>query len=110
MGTIFEASFCRLAAARGRGGSKPEGVLDGNDSCGRLLRLEAATGDGLVGVLRGTGNQNVECRPPNHECTDVGYAVYFVTVRLLRIEKMSHTLGLDWAGLCWPALDWIRLG
>ena len=56
MGTIFEASFCRLAAARGMGGSKPEGVLGGNDSCGRLLRLEAATGDGLVGVPRGTGN------------------------------------------------------
>ena len=39
MGTIFEASFCRLAAARGMGGSKPEGVLGGNDFCGRLLRL-----------------------------------------------------------------------
>ena len=39
MGTIFEASFCRLAAARGRGGSKPEGILGGNDFCGRLLRL-----------------------------------------------------------------------
>ena len=56
MGTIFEASFCRLAAARGRGGSKPEGILGGNDFCGRLLRLEAATGDGLVGVPRGAGN------------------------------------------------------
>ena len=56
MGTIFEASFCRLAAARGRGGSKPEGILDGNDFCGRLLRLDAATGDGLVGAPRGAGN------------------------------------------------------
>ena len=56
MGTIFEASFCRLAAAKGRGGSKQEGVLGGNGFCGRLLRLEAATGDGRLGVLRGGGN------------------------------------------------------
>ena len=74
------------------------------------FETDAATGDGLVGVPEGAGNENVECRPPNHECTHVGYAVYFVTVRLLRSEKMSHTLGLDWADLCWPALDWIRLG
>ena len=53
MGTIFEASFCRLAATKGRGGSKQEGVLGGNGFCGRLLRLEAATGDGRLGVPRG---------------------------------------------------------